>query len=196
MDENERSGVERIGSSRRRILKLAGTSTSALVLPGLASAKGDPGKKSQKGRKQSVSRKSRAEKAAEEGKEWDESWIDQDRVGESWVDVETKHTDTVISTQADGRHIGGTFGVEGITVTLDGYLGECDGWAEIGALGQSQRLEFTCPNACSSFSRDAGGAYIDVNCCVNWDELILNVNIEGCIWHVTDWSCTTIEVEL
>lgn len=177
-------------------MRLAGAGTSALVLPGIAAANGDSENKRQKGGGQSASRKSRAEKAAEEDKKWDENWINQDRIGENWVDVETADTDTLITTQIEERDIGGTVGAGGITVTIDGYLGDCDGWVEFGALGQSHRFELSCSNACNSFRRDAGGAFIENDFCVNWDELTLSVDIEGCVWHLTDWTCGSVEETL
>ena len=174
--------------SRRKLLRMAsGAGASILVLPELAAA--DSPEKGER----SSDRMTRAEKAAEEGKEWDESWINEDRIDETWANVDSQ---SVVTVQDQGaRRIGGTIGFKGISITIEAYLAECEGWVEVGALGQTQRLTVTCSETCRVFHFDAGAAYFDIDVCVNWDTKTITAQIEGCVWHLTDWSCGSMSAE-
>lgn len=172
-------------STRRSILQQsAGIGISALAFSGAAAAQG---KSSGKGK--GSGSMTRQEKAAEEGKEWDESWVNEDRMDESWIEYHQGSSDQV-STLAR-RDLDVTIGIKGININISGYLGECAGALEVSALGQTIRYSLDCPTVCRFENIDGGAAYIDYELCVNWDTKTISFEVKGCAWTVTDWECAT-----
>lgn len=159
------------------MIKLAsGAGASALALPGMAAADSD----------NETASRSRKEKAEEEGKEWSEDWIDADKIGETEADLETQ-----VSTQ--GGRITDEIVVNGINVTIEIYIGDCEGWVEVSALGRTERVTLTCANPCEEIYIDAGAAYLDLQGCYDWDNDVLSLDAEACIWDLSEWVCVTFE---
>jgi len=164
-------------ATRRQMIKLAsGAGASALVVPGLAAAN----------RENETGVQSRKEKAEEEGKKWSEDWIDADKIGETEADLETQ-----LSTQ-DGR-ITDEIVINGIIVTIEIYIGNCEGWVEVSALGRTERVTLTCANPCESIYIDAGGAYLDLQGCYDWGTDVLSLDAEACVQNQNDWICVTFD---
>lgn len=175
-------------ASRRKMMKLvSGAGISALALPGMAAADAENNGRG-KGRGRQTSPEIRARKAEKEGKEWNEDWIDSDRIDETWSTAEEE-----VTTQ--GRSISGEIGVKGISISFEAYFGECEGWLEVSALGQSERVTLTCSSYCRSLHLDGGAAYVDIDGCYNWDTNTLSIDVEGCVWHLTGWSCASLSEE-
>jgi hypothetical protein len=187
--EGEEIGILRSNDgtmpSRRKILKMAaGTGAGALTFPGLAAA--DDGSVGDH------SAKTREEKAAEVGKEWNEDWIEEDKIGEDWGDLEIEVDDTTIGPADRGpRTVGDEFGIQGITVTVRARFENCRGEVTIGALGQSATRTLTCSGVCESIRLDGGAAYFDGRVCYNWNTHTLTIEGSGCIWHLTSWTCNS-----
>lgn len=188
MEEEETDQIQ-ITPTRRKIMKLAsGTAASAFILPGIAAAEDDTTNKRYGQAQKTTSPEIRAEKAAREGKEWNEKWIDEDRMNETWVDTEP------VTTTQGGRKVQAKIGVKGISIGVEAYFGNCNGWVEFTVFGQNARYTLTCSNACASPHYDAGAAYVDLETCVNWNTKSLRVYAKGCVWHVSGWSCASKEV--
>jgi len=171
------NGGGRSEATRRQMIKLAsGAGASALVVPGLAA--GDSGNE--------TGSQSRKEKAEKEGKEWSEDWIDADEIGETEADLETQ-----LSAQ-DGR-ITDEIVLNGINVTIEIYIGDCEGWVEVTALGRTERITLTCADPCEEIYIDAGAAYLDLQGCYDWDTQTLSLTAEACILDVTEWVCVTFD---
>ena len=189
---SEKHDTDKNAPSRRTMMKrvASGAATSAFLLPGAAAA--DEGSENEVGR---TSPEIRAEKAAREGKEWNEEWINENRLNETWVETESPTTDDLVTAQA-GRTVGGEIGVKGISIGIKGHFGKCKGWVEFSVLGQRSRYTLTCSKACASPHYDAGAAYVDLSTCFNWNKRKLRVKAKGCVWHVNGWSCASKKVVL
>ena len=189
---------EKVQSNRRKLMKTAmGVGASSLVVPGLAAASNDSESTTSTEDESSGSSKkmTRAEKAAQNGVDWNPNWVNENRINETWVEGETSTSDesrdftssgaTTQKTRSGSR----TFGIKGINVTVEWSFGPCEGWVEMRAFGQSERNTLTCSDVCKSYHLDGGAAYVDLDVCYNWDTDTLEVTAEGCIWEVSSWSC-------
>lgn len=178
----------------------AGVGAGSIVVPGLAAASDDSeSTTTEEESSESSEKMTRAEKAAQNGVDWNSDWVDEDRIDETWADVEMStsyESQDVTSSDATvqkTRSGSGSFGIKGISVQLEWYFGPCEGWVEITVFGQSKRQTLTCSEYCRSYHYDGGAAYVDLDVCYNWDTNTLEISAEGCVWELSNWSCASQE---
>lgn len=179
-------------STRRKMIKLAsGTAASAFVLPGIAAANDTSEYKRQEQENGITSQQIRARKAAEMGKEWNEEWIDEDKIGKGLV----INKESKITTQRT-RYGGVEATIAGIKFSLQGCFGNCDGYIEISGFGQTSRSTYTCSKTCGHTRLDAGVAHLIIDPCINLDTLTYTVDVHGCVYHIIGWSCASETITL
>lgn len=188
---------EEVQSNRRKLMKTAaGVGAGSLVVPGFAAAS-DDSTSADKESDESSEKMTRAEKAAEKGVDWNSNWVDEDRINETWAEVNTSTsyksqdvTSSDVTTQKT-RSGSGSIGIKGISIELEWYFGPCEGWVEVTVFGQSKRQTLTCSEVCRSYHLDGGAAYVDLDVCYNWDTDTLEVTAEGCVWELSSWACAS-----
>lgn len=193
---NDNNRSDQKDRSRRELLKLTGgIGASTLTFTGAASAGRGRGRGKRKGKKPEKGDNStgltRTQKAKRAGKEWDEEWIVEDRIGETWVG-KIEESNRVTAQGVQRRELDIEIGFKGISIGISGYLGECEAELQVELLGQTRRNSLSCPNVCNFRHYDAGAAYLDVELCVNWNTKELEVNVDGCLWKVTGWDCGSL----
>ena len=181
-DENTTEKISK--STRRKLLKMSsGAGAGIFALSGVGAA--SKGEKDDDESGGESTRLTREEKAAQEGVEWDEDWVDEDMIGKASFESERK----ISFDASSGRPVGGTFTINGIDIGVEGYLGEWEGWIEVTIFNQSRRTTFTRSSVCANDHFDAGAAYVDGEWCANWDDLTIEQSVNACVWHVSGWSC-------